>query len=76
MLPSQTSTRALLLSASVILFAVSALGEATAQGTERLRTLLALPPEERRVLGLAARTAVERNWSWARVAERLLEPFA
>jgi glycosyltransferase involved in cell wall biosynthesis len=41
---------------------------------ERLRTLLALPAEERRSLGLAARTAVERNWSWSRVAERLLEP--
>ena len=43
---------------------------------ERLRTLLALPPEERRALGLAARTAVERNWSWSRVAERLLAPYA
>ncbi|HZQ89336.1 MAG TPA: glycosyltransferase family 4 protein [Gaiellaceae bacterium] len=42
---------------------------------ERLRELLALPPEERRVLGLAARRAVERKWSWRRVAERLLEPF-
>ena len=39
MLLSQTSTRALLLFASVILFAVSASGEATAQGNERLRTL-------------------------------------
>jgi glycosyltransferase involved in cell wall biosynthesis len=37
---------------------------------ERLRELLALP--ERRELGLAARRAVERNWSWSRVAERLL----
>ncbi len=37
----------------------------------RLRELLALP--ERRALGLAARRAVERNWSWSRVAERLLE---
>ncbi|HXY81840.1 MAG TPA: glycosyltransferase family 4 protein [Gaiellaceae bacterium] len=42
---------------------------------ERLAELLALPPEGRRALGLAARRAVERNWSWARVAERLLEPF-
>jgi glycosyltransferase involved in cell wall biosynthesis len=42
---------------------------------ERLRALLALPSAERRELGLAARRAVERNWSWARVAERLLEPF-
>ena len=43
---------------------------------ERLRELLALPPAERRALGLAARRAVERNWSWTRVAERLLEPLA
>ena len=43
---------------------------------ERLRALLALPAEERRALGLAARVAVERNWGWPRVAERLLEPFA
>jgi glycosyltransferase involved in cell wall biosynthesis len=42
---------------------------------ERLRALLALPSGERRALGLAARRAVERNWSWARVAERLLEPL-
>jgi glycosyltransferase involved in cell wall biosynthesis len=41
----------------------------------KLRELLALPPETRRELGLAARRAVERNWSWARIAERLLEPF-
>jgi glycosyltransferase involved in cell wall biosynthesis len=40
---------------------------------ERLRALLELPAEERRGLGLAARVAVERNWSWSRVAERLLE---
>jgi glycosyltransferase involved in cell wall biosynthesis len=40
---------------------------------ERLRTLLALPAAERRALGLAARGAVERRWSWSRVAERLLE---
>jgi glycosyltransferase involved in cell wall biosynthesis len=43
---------------------------------DRLRELLDLPAEERRVLGLAARRAVERNWSWGRVAERLLEPSA
>src|SRR5207253_9355788 len=42
---------------------------------ERLRALLALPAEERKALGLAARRAVERNWSWTRVAERLLEPL-
>jgi glycosyltransferase involved in cell wall biosynthesis len=40
---------------------------------ERLQELLALP--ERRALGLAARTAVERNWSWTRVSERLLRPI-
>jgi len=43
---------------------------------ERLRALLELPAAERRGLGLAARAAVERNWSWPRVAERLLQPFA
>ena len=41
---------------------------------ERLRELLALP--ERRELGLAARGAVEKNWSWKRVAERLLSALA
>ena len=41
---------------------------------DRLQELLALP--ERAELGLAARRAVERNWSWTRVAERLLEPFS
>jgi glycosyltransferase involved in cell wall biosynthesis len=40
---------------------------------ERLRALLDLP--QRAELGLAARRAVERNWSWTRVAERLLEPL-
>jgi glycosyltransferase involved in cell wall biosynthesis len=43
---------------------------------DRLAEVLALPPEERRALGHAARRAVVRNWSWARVAERLLEPLA
>jgi len=38
----------------------------------KLAALLALPADERRELGLAARRAVERNWSWARIAERLL----
>lgn len=42
---------------------------------ERLRELFALPAEERQALGLAARRAVEKNWSWTRVAERLLLPF-
>jgi glycosyltransferase involved in cell wall biosynthesis len=36
--------------------------------------LLALP--ERRRLGLAARAAVEKNWSWKRVSERLLSALA
>ena len=43
---------------------------------DRLAELLALPSEERRALGQAAWRAVVRNWSWARVAERLLEPLA
>jgi glycosyltransferase involved in cell wall biosynthesis len=38
----------------------------------RLQELLALPVDRRRALGLAARGAVERSWSWARIAERLL----
>jgi glycosyltransferase involved in cell wall biosynthesis len=42
---------------------------------ERLRELFALPAAERQELGLAARRAVERNWGWSRVAERLLLPF-
>jgi glycosyltransferase involved in cell wall biosynthesis len=40
---------------------------------ERLAALLALPAERRRELGLAARRAVERRWSWQVVAARLLE---
>jgi glycosyltransferase involved in cell wall biosynthesis len=39
---------------------------------ERLASLLALPAERRRELGLAARRAVERRWSWPVVAARLL----
>ncbi|MGH2972625.1 MAG: glycosyltransferase family 4 protein [Gaiellaceae bacterium] len=42
---------------------------------DRLRELFAMPPNERQGLGLAARRAVERSWSWSRVAERLLLPF-
>jgi glycosyltransferase involved in cell wall biosynthesis len=42
---------------------------------ERLRELFALPVPERQALGLAARRAVELNWSWERIAARLLEPF-
>jgi glycosyltransferase involved in cell wall biosynthesis len=40
---------------------------------ERLAAILALPAEHRRELGLAARSAVERRWSWSVVAARLLE---
>jgi glycosyltransferase involved in cell wall biosynthesis len=39
---------------------------------ERLATILALPAERRRELGLAARRAVERRWSWQVVAAALL----
>jgi glycosyltransferase involved in cell wall biosynthesis len=39
----------------------------------RLEELLALPAETRSALGASARRAVERRWSWTRVAERLLE---
>jgi len=38
----------------------------------RLAAILALPVERRRELGLAARLAVERRWSWQVVAARLL----
>jgi len=40
---------------------------------ERLAFVLALPVEQRRELGDAARRAVERRWSWTVVAARLLE---
>jgi glycosyltransferase involved in cell wall biosynthesis len=43
--------------------------------TEKLREILAIPRDERTELGSAARRAVVARWSWARVAERLLEPF-
>jgi glycosyltransferase involved in cell wall biosynthesis len=49
-------------------------GDSTAL-RERLRELFALPADERRALGLAARRAVEQRWSWERVAARLLEPL-
>jgi glycosyltransferase involved in cell wall biosynthesis len=42
---------------------------------EKLDALLALPPAERKALGAAARRATVARWSWAGVAERLLEPF-
>jgi glycosyltransferase involved in cell wall biosynthesis len=47
-------------------------GDATAL-RERLAAILALPAAQRRDLGLAARRAVERRWSWNVVAARLLE---
>jgi glycosyltransferase involved in cell wall biosynthesis len=43
---------------------------------EKLRELLALPEGERDRLKAAARKAVVDRWSWANVAERLLQPFA
>ena len=42
---------------------------------DKLDALLALPPAERKALGAAARRATVARWSWAGVAERLLEPF-
>jgi glycosyltransferase involved in cell wall biosynthesis len=39
---------------------------------ERLAAILALPAERRRELGLGARRAVERRWSWPVVAARLV----
>jgi glycosyltransferase involved in cell wall biosynthesis len=42
----------------------------------KLRAHLALPPDERRRLGEAARRAVVERWSWATVAGRLLEPVS
>jgi glycosyltransferase involved in cell wall biosynthesis len=47
----------------------------TAELTERLRALLALDPAERARLGRTARRAAEKRWSWAGVADRLLQPF-
>ncbi|HZE29762.1 MAG TPA: glycosyltransferase family 4 protein, partial [Gaiellaceae bacterium] len=43
--------------------------------TAKLEELLRLPQEERARIAEAARTAVERRWSWAGVAARLLQPF-
>ena len=39
----------------------------------RLARLLALDPEERATLRTTVRTVVEERWSWASVAERLLD---
>jgi glycosyltransferase involved in cell wall biosynthesis len=43
--------------------------------TKTLRELLQLPEEERQRIAVAARNAVEERWSWAGVAQRLLQPF-
>jgi glycosyltransferase involved in cell wall biosynthesis len=43
--------------------------------TARLRELLTLPGSERARISGAARRAAESRWSWASVADRLLQPF-
>ncbi len=43
---------------------------------EKLHDLLALPADDRRELGAAARRVAVERWSWESVAQRLLEPFA
>ena len=43
--------------------------------TRKLLGLLELPPQEHERIAAAARAAVEKRWSWAGVAERLLQPF-
>ncbi|HSI97220.1 MAG TPA: glycosyltransferase, partial [Gaiellaceae bacterium] len=40
---------------------------------EKLRALLALPPHERSAISDAARRTAVDSWSWASIAERLLE---
>jgi glycosyltransferase involved in cell wall biosynthesis len=40
----------------------------------KLRDVLARPPEERAELKARARRVAEERWSWAHVADRLLEP--
>jgi glycosyltransferase involved in cell wall biosynthesis len=50
-------------------------GNATELG-EKLGRMLALGTEERAELAKAARKAVVDRWSWAGVANRLLEPFS
>jgi glycosyltransferase involved in cell wall biosynthesis len=44
--------------------------------TTKLDALLHLSPAERADLSARARGVVEERWSWASVADRLLEPFA
>ena len=46
-----------------------------AELAEKLRGLLALPAGEHARIAAAARRAAVERWSWASVAERLLEPF-
>jgi glycosyltransferase involved in cell wall biosynthesis len=41
----------------------------------KLESLLALPRDERRELGLIARETAVQRWSWSGVAQRLLEPL-
>jgi glycosyltransferase involved in cell wall biosynthesis len=41
----------------------------------KLSEVLELPPEEHARIAGAARRAVEQRWSWAGVANRLLQPF-
>ena len=55
----------------LVSFATGDAGDLTA----KLRKLLELPPAEHARVAAAARAAVERRWSWASVAERLLQPF-
>jgi glycosyltransferase involved in cell wall biosynthesis len=43
--------------------------------TEKLRDLLSRPLDERGELAARARRVAEERWSWAHVADRLLEPF-
>jgi glycosyltransferase involved in cell wall biosynthesis len=39
----------------------------------RLSEILALPDPRRRMLGLSARAAVVKRWSWEGIARRLIE---
>jgi glycosyltransferase involved in cell wall biosynthesis len=43
--------------------------------TEKLHAALDRSPEERAALSATARRVAEERWSWAHVANRLLEPF-
>jgi glycosyltransferase involved in cell wall biosynthesis len=43
--------------------------------SDKLRRILELPSAERARIAEAARRAVVERWSWASVAERLLQPF-